>query len=1385
MLVALSGLRAQEHFWDKYALTSVTMDDGLQHNFVNSIYRDDQGFVWIATFGGGLSRYDGYSFVKYDVNTETSLRSNFISDICCDDFGRMWIVSSNGVDVMDISTGKNITPSIYPDDVVHKPKGHTFVVQKDISGNIWFASHNEVYVVCFDEVGNVVSTAMHVNKRNYSAMKSVGKNIWIASFSDVYTMKYLDGRIVAERVDIPLLKERNDMVTTFFMKDNEMWIGSDGGLYRMNMTSGLTKHYGSNPSDPTTLTQNRVTDISTTYNNEIVIATLKGLNVYNPLTDSFEQVLHDANNKAKSISCNFINCLMFDDNLLWVGNEVNGIDIIVPNDLSIKNYVHDDTPTSIMPNPVNSLIEDKEGNLWVGITESGLCCKIAGTDEFLRFNMENHGMSHNSISALTIDGDNMLWCGTWGNGIDVIDLNKKGYPVVKHIDKLSSLFVGSIIYDKHNDCVWVGTVTGIVFIKNGVPYYPIRGLGIANGSLGCCIDSKNQLWMGMSNGLVVVDLNEVHPDTVNYRVFRHKLDALDSNLSPNVTVVREASEGSIYVGSNGYGFFRYKNDGSDNFETFTTAHGLVNNCVTGIEEDASGMLWVSTSYGLSMFDPYSQKFVNFTRNNGMLSDCYYWNASYRSPSSGKLFFGSTDGLTEVRRRITNDMETLTHNPVFTSFSILNEVVKPGNGYINEDISRVEALNLHEKDRSFSLEFSALRYRDPKSVKYQYKLEGFDEQWIEVSHERRMVTYTNLPPGEYNLMVRCSDGSGGWSNSSSMKINIEPYFYKTIWFYAFVMALIILLFLWIYKFRTRTLNEQKRLLHMLVQQRTEELRQQKVQLEEKTQTLERQNVTLVEQNKKITHQKENILEMNNKIQKLTVDKLQFFTNISHELRTPITLISGPVERAMRLAEGNQAVIEQLSIVDRNAKYLLQLVNQIMDFRKVETGNMDYNPSSGHLKPFINDLVHPFAVYASERNIAVEVRYRLRTDFVKFDSDGMNKTLTNLLSNAIKFTPNGGRVVVYVASLLVEGKEQLYISVSDNGEGLPEGELEKIFGRFYQSDNHVHVPINGQSGTGIGLYLCKRLVEAAGGEIKARNNAGRGCSFRIMMPMLEGEEDELTALDLADAEKLDKINEIEDLSPEKLTVLVVEDNNDMRLFIKTILADTYNTMEARNGQEALTVLAAHDVDFIICDIMMPVMDGMEFVQKVKGNFSYSHIPVLMLTAQMSDEYRTQSYKMGVEAYLYKPFDEQMLLARMSGILENRKNSQQKFQYSFNAEDLDIETESDDDKFIRRVLDHIHENYANPDYAIEDILRGLGCSKSMLNKKMQSVIGQSPGAFIRNFRLNLAKELIIKNRESRALNISQIAYEVGFNDPKYFTRCFAKQFNLTPSQMLDATE
>lgn len=1369
---------AQEPFWDKYNVMQLDMRSGLSNNFVDDIYKDDKGFVWFATSGGGVVRFDGYDYEIYDVSSERRLQSNFTHEIAGDRFGRLWITGDGGVDVLDIRENNIVTENLWPADKMNLVRKPSMMVKLDDNGNIWFTSGTCIYAVSFKASGEIASISEYDNKIAFTALENCNGKLWAAAQNSVYMLQVFDARISLETVDLPLVRQVGGMVTCFFAKDNETWIGTDKGLHRVNLSSGMAKHYDATLAAGA-LTQNRITDIVETADHEIIVSTLKGINVFNPFTDSFEQV-GQATYDHRGISSNFVNCMMSDGDLLWLGTEICGVDVLIPNELAVNTYVHGEEPTSIAANPVNAILEDKSGTLWIGNVESGLSRKAKGKNHFEHYTVENHGLAHNSISALELDRNGRLWTGTWGNGIAILDINRSGCPVVEKMTDLSSSFVGTLIYDGVNDGMWVGTTNQIYFMRGGRRYTPIHcsQLENMNGAIGAAIDTRNRLWMGTSEGLLIIDLETMNGDSVSYQFLGSKFDEPQSGINPRVSYIAKASDGTMYVGTNGYGMFCC-HEGMNDFVAVTVKDGLSNNSVRGIVEDNLGNIWVSTNSGISVYEPGEKNVVNYSKANGLMDDSYYWNAAFKSPTTGNVYFGSISGLTEIRRRVNTVQSRSVDSPVFTKFILGGRADEDGAIRVNVVYSK--SVNLHERDKSFAIEFSSLNYHNPNAIRYQYRMSGFDDHWIETSHDRRVATYTNLTKGDYIFEVRCSDGHGSWSKAEQLKIHIEPFFYKTFWFYMLMMAIIAFLFWQLYAYRVRSLKEQKRLLHLLVSERTEELERQKLVLEEKTQELEQQNVILSDQNIKITQQKESILEMSNKIQKLSVDKLQFFTNISHEIRTPITLIIGPIQRAMKLST-NPAVIEQLQLVDKNSQLLLQLVNQLMDFRKVETGNMERHPSSNRLVPFVNDIVHPFGVFASERNVRVESYYRVRTEMVMFDVDAMSKVLTNLLSNAVKYTTNNGHVQLFMATLMMGGKEVLYISVRDNGEGIPEADLEKIFNRYYQSENHTKHPLYGQSGTGIGLYLCRRLVEQAGGSIIARNNKGGGCSIRVIVPFEEGIpiKDEKKAEEMAAQVEQEETEEADETY--KMSILVVEDNKDMRHYIRTIVEDQYQVFEAKDGVEGLTQLAENDIDFIICDLMMPVMDGIEFATRVKNNFSFSHIPILVLTAQMSDEFRTKSYKIGVESYLHKPFDEQMLLARISGILEGKKVNQKKFQYTLNTDDLNIDKESDDEKFVKRVLEHVETHYTDSAYAIDDILRDLGCSKSMLNKKMQNVIGQSPGVFIRSYRLNVAKQLIMKNRESRSMNISQIAYEVGFNDPKYFTRCFTKHFCITPSVMLD---
>ena len=1044
-----------------------------------------------------------------------------------------------------------------------------------------------------------------------------------------------------------------------------------------------------------------------------------------------------------------------------------------PSRLSVINYYHQQNlPGSLSRNPVNAIVEDEYQTLWVGTVEGGLNCRLKGSDTFLHYTTEAPAyLAHNTVSVLVIDDKDRLYVGTWGGGLGWI--NRKPSASKRYVPlPLSDPFVSSLAFDPVSHLLWVGTMNN-VYVYNpadGTVSEPFLNEGkevVNQNALGMCITRERELWISSPFGLLRINLTAYDKGQLKYQKYVYQLDNPASKRRERITSIFQAKDGTIWLGSNGNGFYKAMKKGNDyQFLAFTKNDGLVSNSVRGMLEDWYGNIWISTDNGLSCFNVKEESFRNYSQIDGLVSDQFYWNAGALSFDKERLFFGSQKGLTEIHQMI--ETEHQRKFPLaFTHCKVFGQEVFPQSGEIV----------MHESDKSLSIEFSALDYALESQAQYSYRLKGFDDAWVTVPSNRNNATYTNLYPGKYVFQLRYApDGKHWLARTEELTIVVHPYFYKTPWFLLSVLFVILFGGYRILRWRYQALKRQQNLLHQMVEERTSELEEQKKLLSNQTQELSEQNKLLKDQNEKITAQKNQILEMSRKVEELTVDKLAFFTNITHEFRTPLTLIVGPIERALKLSY-NPQVIEQLHLVERNSKYLLSLVNQLMDFRKVEEGRIKIATNYGNLKEFMLEIVPPFADYAKNRGINLQLYLRLPDPFLMFDEDVMRKIMTNLISNALKFTPKGGNVGIYVGVIGQATEKKLFISVRDTGKGIPENDIERIFMQFYQSDNRSLESVSGQSGTDIGLYLCRKLIDLLDGKIYAKNNPLKGASFRILLPALYGDtqihsESEMEKEDIA----------IDVPRNGKMVILVVEDNKDMRDYIRSILAEYYNVLEASQGEEALALLHANNVDFIISDLMMPVMDGMELSRRVKNDFSISHIPFLMLTAKTSDEARLESYKMGADAFLLKPFDENMLLARISNILENRKRFQQKFSIDMNADSLEVEENSGDKKFLNKAMSVVKENYKNPDFEVSDFIEAVGISKSLLNKKMQSLTGQSAGQFIRNYRLNLARELLLKNKVNRTMNISEIAYEVGFNDPKYFTRCFTKHFNVTPSSLLE---
>ncbi|MCD8042494.1 MAG: response regulator [Tannerellaceae bacterium] len=1399
---------------DDYHFSYLTARDGMAQNTVNHIYKDSYGFMWFATWNG-LNRFDGYEFIRYGRHTEKdAIQSLFVNTIAEDNYKTLWVGTEEGVSLIDLSSGKvkDIAVKPYAGHKIFTASIHSFAL--DSIGNLWIGYEGGLATVSFQPSGEIAMItsiqeeegmavlALYVDPRN---------RIWVGYRErGIRVLNWVSGQTF-QLYPAPGNLPDIDQGTIFcFYPDNKsLWIGTDIGLFCYNPISGKYKHYKNNPLNPKSLLQDYVKDIIQTSDGNLVLATYKGICI---MDKEKEEFLHISNNPDRNfgLSNNFCSSLYIDEhNTIWIGTEKGGVNKMDKKGDMFKTYRHNTSdPSSISPNPVNAIYEDQRGNIWVGTVEGGLNKLSHQSNSFLHFKYDvrnKNSLSHNAVCYI-IEGGGYLWIATWGGGLNRMPLTREGYfehdTTFIRGDLFKSKFISAMVYDTVLDGIWATTNSGLEFLDlQNMTVIPILQTAIPDKRITSAahlfLDQKRILWVGTEKALHSINLNisEVREGKIISE--RHKVHAKGKPASENdkINCLYSDRNGTLWIGTYGNGLFCRVEDeeGGEEFINYGTDAGLADNVLYAIEEDQAGNLWLSSNNGISCFNPVTGLATTFAKEDGLPDNQYYWTSSHTS-RNGRIYFGSINGM------VSFDPEVVQPDTSLLKVEIV------GGWLYNERKSLDEVMNdwtMHERDKSFSISFSSLYYPSPEKIRYAYMLEGFDRDWTEVDATRRFVTYTNLSAGKYTFKVKCTNPDGRWSEAvTRLSIRIIPPFYKERWFMLLILFLVILSLYAVNEWRTRNLRKQKQQLEQMVEERTEKIESQKNILAKQANDLEetlkelminqreisKQNKMLIEKNDEISLQKQQLEQLSDKLQQATQDKINFFTNITHEFKTPLTLILGPIEQALKLSI-NPKVIEQLQLVRKNSKYLLSLINQLMDFRKADTQTMKINKTPGNFHDFLHAIVLPFDSLIHSRSVKIEERIRLENPYFRFDHDLMQKVIVNLLSNAIKFTPDDGYITVCTTLLNNPDKsvKYLYISVNDSGSGIPEEKKVHIFDPFFQLENKSIYPVYGQSGTGIGLYLCRQIIELLGGRISVKNNSSGGASFRILIPLdamdleVEALQEYYDSPEVYDRSSVEG-EEIEPEDPEKPVLLVVEDNTDMRAFIKSILKERFTIIEASNGQSGLAKTVRYVPDFILSDIMMPVMDGLEFCKKVKNNFVTSHIPVILLTAKSSTDVRIEGYNVGADGYISKPFSAELLLARINNMMESRNRMHKVFEQSLDVKTLDMHEESQDRIFLDKLMEIIQENYQDATFDVGDLLNKMHISKSFLHKKLQSLVGQSAVKVIRSYRLSRAKEIIENKTGSSQLNISEVAYEVGFNDPKYFSRCFTKQYGKKPSSLLE---
>ena len=913
--------------------------------------------------------------------------------------------------------------------------------------------------------------------------------------------------------------------------------------------------------------------------------------------------------------------------------------------------------------------------------------------------------------------------------------------------------------------IWISSQSGF-FIYDGDEFSQYGGLEnqlpeVRDLNIQSVVfEPPNVFWLATWNSGICKFKINADPSNVSaagkdvLEIYDHLLDQNSNPIDNKFITIHQGQDGIIWLGSFLNGLIRIKEtDMGLEFIKYDKSAGAPDNSVYGLTSDRQGNIWLSTNNGLGRFNPETEMFRNYYMSDGLQSNSFMWDASFRG-SDGQLFFGGVNGLNAFFPE--DIIESKVLPKVFISKLIINnQEVEIGDAFhgkviLEKGISYTEEIILSHRDPVFSLEFTAMDNVNPAEVQYQYQLEGFDNDWILTGAEERSVRYTNLNAGSYIFQVKASNSDGAWNEvPATLGITILPPWWKSWWAIATYVGIFILLLIAFRKFilvRAQLIHEAR--MEHLEREKTEEMYQM---------------------------------------------KLRFFTNISHEFRTPLTLILGPLQKIIKDLGDDRRFSRQIATIRRNSDRLFRLIDQVIEFRRIETNKIKLNAAEGDIVKFLRELTDSFEEIACERSISLEFKSDLEACMVWYDENKVDKIVYNLLSNAFKFTPDKGSISVNfsLARQADLPAEYVEISIKDNGIGISEEDLQHIFDRYFRVENPDSFV---QTGSGIGLALTKELTELHTGKIEVTSRLGKGTSFRVLLPI---GKDYLTADEIV--EKVDSrkgrpvslkqfalkdeqeyIDKYDPVQPQldhsdRLILLIVDDDRELREFFKSNFTPTYIVIEAENGKEGFGMALKNNPDIIISDIMMPVMDGIELSRKLKTDIKTSHIPIILLTAKAGIESRIEGLDTGADAFIAKPFTIKLIEVQIGNIIENRKNLRKKFSKELVLKPSEIAITPLDAEFLQKAIGIVEDHMSDTDFSVDSFIKEIGMSRSRMHRKIRALTSQSTSEFIRTIRLKRAVSLL----ERSQLSIEEISYAVGFSSTAYFTKCFRIQFGVPPSE------
>jgi len=1324
----------------------ISIQNGLSQVTIQAIHQDRKGYMWFGT-RYGLNKYDGHEFTTYHHNPidSTSIDDNSINDIFEDSQQRLWIGTNHSLNYFnrDLSTFERVIPD-HP-TLSNSEMGAIKKIIEDKDGNLWLARANMLQIFK-PETRSVRNFIPKDNQGNFlgeigDLLLDAQGRLWIGCIAG---LRLFDPK--SEQFSNPLLFHSPPIITNVKFeitlledKEGNFWVAQRGiGLMKYQTKTGQWKQYQHMAGTDNTLCSNFINDLIQDKEGNLWIATGRGgLNHFNPKTEIFT---HYSKNKLDQdkLSSNALNTL-YQDNTggIWIGTWHNGLDYL-KKDNPFSHYNKNATALSLSSNLVKAITEDEKGNLWVATDDGGglnYIDRIHGKTTFynLPVSRDHRDYGEQNIKSMIKDRAGKLWLGTQ-NGLFSFLPQTAEWQHFRHDPQnehsLSKGFINALLQDCRGS-IWIGTrAQGLTQYNPQTQSFTRYAhdqpkFSDLNEISYLYEDRAGILWIGTNrNGLW-----RFNPRSQALTLYE-ELAKQNPQVKLGINVIYEDQKGQLLIGTYGSGL-QIINRANNTIKSISEADGLAGNVIFGILEDHNN-LWISTNKGISFYNHDKGIVRNLHHHDGLQANQFSDKSFYKT-STGELCFGGINGLSTFNPAHL-DFDTTDLPLEITQFSLFKQPIYPGvpGNLLQKSISNTSALTLNYKQSVFSFKFATLSYDDPQSNYYAYRLYPYETEWQMGGH-RRYADYSNLPPGTYEFQVKASRSEHQWPNRyKSLQIKILPKPWLTTWAFTLYSLIVGGMFYLFRRYEIARIHSANAL-----------------------------------QQERFAHQKE---------EELYQAKLKFFTNITHELRTPLTLMTSPLETLLCQTKDNLNVKRTYRMILRNARKLQSLIDQLLDIRKVELGEVKLKAALGDIVHFTQQMTYAFQSLAEQKKITLSFHSTVPDIELWYDWDKMEKILNNLISNAIKYTPVEGQVQVAIHNDKVD--QHISISVEDNGRGIAKDQLDKIFNRFYRVN---HDQSETEYGHGIGLAFTKELVELHYGKIEVEAAQNQGCTFSIHLPLgkdhLQQEEmvhySQAGAL-LSDPTSVDHAI-LPPINSAQTTILIVDDSKDIRTYIANFFRPDFNVLEACNGIEALHISKNQKLDVIISDVMMPKMDGIKLCQQIKSNLLTSHIPIILLSALSAVKHRIKGIETGADSYMGKPFNIDLLKAEVNNLIKSRLQLKQRFTSNHQLSVSSFSPSKKDEKFIREVIRVIDAHLDDAHFDKEDLLQKMHMSHSSMYRKLKSLTNLSVNGFIKRIRLNRAMAML----SDPDMNISQVAYQVGFTDPKYFSTCFKQAFGKSPSE------